>query len=57
MIVEWRTNRQIAESLSISENTVKSRVSRILRKLGLDSRRHAADFAIHHGILSATDEG
>ena len=54
MIMEWRTNRQIAETLRISENTVKSHVGHILRKLGLDSRRQVADFAIQHDILGAT---
>ena len=54
MITEWRTNRQIAESLLISENTVKSHVGRILQKLGFHSRRRAADFAIQHDILHAT---
>ena len=49
LLVELRTNRQIAESLYISESTVKNHVSNILRKLGLQSRhqgRHqAAAFA------------
>ena len=51
MIAEWRTNREIAQSLVISENTVKNHVSHILRKLGLDSRRRAADFALRHEVL------
>ena len=45
MLVEMRTNRQIAESLYISESTVKNHVSNILRKLGLESRHQAAAFA------------
>ncbi len=45
MLVELRTNRQIAESLYISENTVKNHVSHILRKLGLDNRHQAAALA------------
>ena len=45
LLVELRTNRQIAESLYISESTVKNHVSNILRKLGLQSRHQAAAFA------------
>ena len=48
MLVELRTNRQIAESLYISESTVKNHVSSILRKLGLQSRHQAAAFAVRH---------
>ena len=45
MLVEMRTNRQIAESLYITESTVKNHVSSILRKLGLTSRHQAAAYA------------
>ena len=45
MLAEFCTNRQIAESLYISESTVKNHVSNILRKLGVDSRHEAASFA------------
>ena len=45
LLVEMRTNKQIAESLFISESTVKNHVSSILRKLDLDNRHQAAAFA------------
>ena len=45
LLVEMRTNKQIAESLYITESTVKNHVSNILRKLELDSRHQAAAFA------------
>ena len=38
LIVRGRTNRQIAEELSISENTVKTFVKRLFIKLGVHSR-------------------
>ena len=45
------TNRQIAESLVISENTVKIHVHNIFEKLKLDNRREAAKFANLPGLL------
>ena len=53
MLVEFKTNRQIAESLVISESTVKNHVSNILRKLGLESRHQAAAFAARQRDASA----
>lgn len=38
------TNREIAEQLFISENTVKNHVRNILAKLGLHNRRQAANY-------------
>ncbi|MCX6045655.1 MAG: response regulator transcription factor [Chloroflexi bacterium] len=38
------TNREIAEQLFISENTVKNHVRNILTKLGLQNRRQAANY-------------
>ena len=45
LIVEGRTNRQIAETLFITENTAGVHVSRILGKLGAASRTEAASIA------------
>ena len=53
LLVEMKTNRQIAESLVISESTVKNHVSSILRKLGLESRHQAAAFAARQRDASA----
>jgi len=44
------TNKEIAEHLFISVNTVKNHVHDILEKLGLKNRRQAALFAIRHGL-------
>jgi two-component system response regulator DevR len=41
-----RTNRQIAAALDLSEYTVKTYVSAILRKLGLTSRSEAAAYLV-----------
>jgi predicted ATPase/DNA-binding SARP family transcriptional activator/DNA-binding CsgD family transcriptional regulator len=47
------TNRRIAEEMAISERTVETHVSKILRKLGLRSRTQIATRLIEQGLLSA----
>jgi DNA-binding NarL/FixJ family response regulator len=51
LIAEGKTNKQIADRLSISVETVKSRVKNILSKLGADHRTHAAMIGLKRGIL------
>jgi NarL family two-component system response regulator LiaR len=46
-----RSNREIARSLSLGEQTVKSHVSSILTKLGLQDRTQAAIFGLQHGVV------
>jgi DNA-binding CsgD family transcriptional regulator len=43
------TNREIAESLSISVGTVELHVNRVLGKLGCDTRTQAAAYAVEKG--------
>ena len=47
-LAEGRTNREIGESLFLSEKTVKNYVSRILDKLGLSRRAEAAAYMAKH---------
>jgi DNA-binding CsgD family transcriptional regulator len=49
-LARGRRNRQIAEDLSISENTVKFHVANVLAKLGVHSRGEAAALARETGI-------
>lgn len=51
LIAEGRANKQIADQLSIAEETVKSRVKNILSKLGADDRTHAAMIGLKRGII------
>jgi DNA-binding NarL/FixJ family response regulator len=53
LVAVGSTNREIAESLFISEKTVHRHVSNIFVKLGVTSRTAAAAFAFEHGIASA----
>src|SRR5262245_52803451 len=51
LIAEGNANKQIADRLSVSEETVKSRVKNILSKLGADDRTHAAMIGLKRGII------
>ncbi|GAA3265455.1 response regulator transcription factor [Dactylosporangium vinaceum] len=50
-----RSNREIARSLALGEQTVKSHVSSILMKLGLQDRTQAAIFGLQHGLVPLGD--
>lgn len=49
-LAHGRRNREIAEALSISENTVKFHVANVLNKLGVHSRGEAAALAREAGM-------
>jgi ATP/maltotriose-dependent transcriptional regulator MalT len=49
-LAQGRSNRSIAEALSLSERTVETHVLHILSKLDLDSRSAAAAYAVRHGL-------
>jgi DNA-binding NarL/FixJ family response regulator len=51
LIATGATNREIAETLVVSEGTVKNHVSSILSTLGLRDRIQAALYAHEHGLI------
>jgi len=51
LIAEGKANKQIADHLSIAEETVKSRIKNILSKLAADDRTHAAMIGLKRGII------
>ena len=51
LIAAGNANKQIADQLSITEETVKSRVKSILSKLGANDRTHAAVIGLKRGII------
>ncbi|GGN33086.1 response regulator [Deinococcus daejeonensis] len=52
LLAHGYSNRDIATDQGVSEATVKTHVSRLLSKLGLDSRTQAALYALKHGIAT-----
>jgi DNA-binding NarL/FixJ family response regulator len=51
LIAAGNANKQIADRLSITEETVKGRVRNILSKLGANDRTHAAMIGLKRGII------
>ncbi|MDO4244788.1 MAG: response regulator transcription factor [Deinococcus sp.] len=51
-LARGQSNRDIAAAQGVSEATIKTHVSRLLGKLGLESRTQAALYALQHGIAS-----
>jgi two-component system, NarL family, response regulator len=51
LVVRGLVNKQIADELQMSENTVKGHVKAILAKLGAQDRTQAATDAIRRGII------
>ncbi len=56
LLVQGRSNKEIAQVLQIVEDTVKTHVKHILAKLGVQSRTQAVLYAIRLGLVS-TEQG
>ncbi len=54
-LARGESNKQIADTLIVSEKTVKAHVSNILGKLSLQSRTQAVLYALRHGMVSLED--
>ena len=52
-VADGKSNKRIADALGLSEATVRTHVSNILSKLGVDDRTQAATEALRRGILSS----
>jgi DNA-binding NarL/FixJ family response regulator len=55
LVAQSKTNKDIAASLFISENTVKNHIRNILEKLHLHSRMEAVTYAWRHRMLEPRD--
>jgi len=52
LLVRGNTNKEIAEALFITENTVKVHIKNILGKLQLRNRQQAAAYAVKQGLVT-----
>ncbi len=50
LLAQGQSNKDIAQTLNISEQTVKTHVSHILGKLGVSSRTQAALYGVRNGL-------
>ena len=57
LLAQGKANKEIALSLSIGENTVKTHVSNVLEKLGVQSRTQAALYAAQIGLVAIDGTG
>lgn len=53
MLVDGRSNREIAEPLGIEERTVKSHVAKLMRKVGVQNRIMLTAHAVNHCLVAA----
>ncbi|HLG65701.1 MAG TPA: response regulator transcription factor [Ktedonosporobacter sp.] len=56
LVARGYTNRQIADTLYMSEKTARNHVSHILEKLGLSRRSEAAAFAVEHKLVPRREQ-
>lgn len=52
LLVDGHTNPEIAEILAVSRSTIKTHVSHILDKFGVESRLEAVTYAIRHKMVT-----
>ena len=57
LVARGEANKQIARKLLIGERTVKTHVSAVLRKLGVQSRTQAAFYAARTGLVPPEELG
>jgi DNA-binding NarL/FixJ family response regulator len=53
LLAQGQSNKEIAQTLNIGEKTVKTHVSNVLGKLGVQSRTQAALYAVRIGLVPA----
>lgn len=56
LLTQGATNKEVARTLFIAENTVKVHLKNILEKLQLRNRQQAAAYAVQHGLVTELKE-
>ena len=54
LVAQGRSNREIAETLIVTEHTAKYHVAQLLNKLGAGSRAEAVTRAVAEGLIAPT---
>jgi NarL family two-component system response regulator LiaR len=55
MLVTGRSNKQIADQLNISRNTVRRHMQNVLKKLGAANRTEAVVIAVQYGLVQQAE--
>lgn len=56
LVARGVSNREIADTLCITVNTVKSHLQHLLQKLQLENRTQAATYAVQKGLITPFDD-
>lgn len=56
-VAKDRSNRQVGRRLGVTEDTVKSHMKSVLRKLEANDRTHAVAIALRRGLVAFHDVG
>jgi DNA-binding NarL/FixJ family response regulator len=56
LVSQGKSNRDIAETLAVSEKTARNHVTRLLDKLGLSNRVELATYAVKHHLTTHLSE-
>jgi DNA-binding NarL/FixJ family response regulator len=54
LVARGRTNRQVAQLIWVTDQTVKYHLANVYRKLGVGSRAEAVEWAFHNGLTDRT---
>jgi DNA-binding NarL/FixJ family response regulator len=57
LVAAGNSNKQIGARLSVTEQTIKAHMKRIIAKLGANDRTHAVTLALGRGILAVPPKG
>ncbi len=56
LLIQGKSNKEIAHALFIGDRTVKSHLSAIFQKLDVTDRTQAALYAVRHGLVASNEQ-